>query len=365
MKMLLGFFFSLPLFTLPLQAEAPQDRLDKLSKGISISHWYWERQDKLSIDNYITTQDIQALKDLGIRHVRIPFEMADLDNSKIVQHLKKDIQRFIDQKIAVMVSAFGDMYNREVITTSKAPELLEKLCQEVILPFSPDHIFLQIANEPSVEEPEAWSKIQDNLIQAARKILPKHTLITSTPLKYGKKDHEWSMFQAFAQMIPSEDDNVVYAIHFYEPYLFTHQGADWDPNTAVFVKNWDYPTNSVNSEKVIKALDPKAPKWIADALRKVWTHQDLKESLSPILDWRKKHKRPVMITEFGVYKPYVDTKSRLNWLMDVVSILNEYHFPWTFWDYGGGFGLFSKENGFRVLDQETASALTLSISKKK
>lgn len=352
----------LSLFSvLPLHAEVPLSRLDWLTKGIGISHWYWMRQGTL-IDHYIIPADIQALKVMGVKHVRISFEMADLDKPEIVKQLKRDIQAFVDQKIGVMVSAFGDMYNRDVIATSKANALLEKLCQEVIHSFSPDFVVVQIANEPWVEEPEHWSKIQNGLIQTARKILPEHTLITSIPLKYGKGNGEWSMFQAFARMTPSDDSNVVYAFHFYEPFLFTHQGADWDPN-AIFVKKWAYPTNPENSEQVIKTLDPKAPSWISGVLQQTWGKEQLQKSLVPILEWREKYKRPVIVTEFGVYKPHVDFKSRLKWFADAVSVLNESKLGWTYWDYGGGFGLFYDKDGFRILDPEGADALGFAISK--
>ena len=37
----------------------------------------------------------------------------------------------------------------------------------------------------------------------------------------------WSSLDALLQMTPYSDPNVIYALHYYSPSTFTHQGADW------------------------------------------------------------------------------------------------------------------------------------------
>lgn len=332
-------------------------RLNLLSKGISIPHWYWMRQPGVLIDNHIQDKDIEALAKLGIKHVRIPFEMDDLDKPRIIKQLKKDIQRFVDYKIGVIVSAFGMRYNRDLISSFKGLQKLQGL-SNILKGISPDFVFLQIANEPFLDKPEVWSSIQNKLIQEVRRILPNHTLITSTPLKYDSSPEGWNMLRAFQEMEPSDDKNIVYAIHFYEPYLFTHQNAEWDRNTR-FIKHLFYPTGSANVSEVISKLPKNTPHWIVQSLYKSWDKEQLRRALEPVLAWREKHQRPVIITEFGVYKIQVDAASRHRWLRDTISLFQEENLHWTFWSYEGGFGLFSANDGFRTLDIETAKALGL------
>jgi aryl-phospho-beta-D-glucosidase BglC (GH1 family) len=355
LKFLIAFLFSLSFVV----AQVPHERMEKLKQGVSISHWFWlPVEPTMLIDRYIIPEDIQEMKKLGFRHVRIPFEMANLERVELVELFKKSIEKFLNQGVAVVIAAFGDKYNKEFIKYGNAPKLLEKLCQDVVKHFSPEWVFVQIANEPWVDDPQQWSTIQDNLIKAARAILPKHTLITSTPLKYGPRDDAWSMLEALYQSTPSEDPNVVYGFHFYEPFYFTHQGAHWDPNTK-FVKGLKYPSTEENSKTVLESMDPAAPDWLKEMLKAQWNKEKLRKALEPVLKWREKFKRPVMVTEFGVYKHFADRVSTLQWADDVTALFKEYQIPWSYWDYVGGFGLTYPENNLRKFDMELITALKM------
>jgi len=333
----------------------PEQRLNLLSKGISIPHWYWMRFPDVLIPNYIQDHDIETLAKLGIKHVRIPFEMDDVDKPRITQHLKADIQRFVNHNIGVIVSAFGMKYNRDLISSSLSFKKIRSLCQ-ILKDTPPDYVFLQFANEPLPDHPETWTTLQNKLIEESRRILPHHTLITSTPLKFDSSPEGWDTFKAFQAIPPHAAQNVVYAVDFYEPYLFTHQNADWDRNTR-FIKQLAYPTDGANVRQLISKLPKNTPQWMIQSLHTFWDKEKLRHSLEPILAWRKKHQRPVIITEFGVYKPHVDTSSRHRWLTDVLSLFNEEKLLWTYWSYGGGFGLFNTNDGFRDLDIDVANIL--------
>lgn len=343
------------LSTASFTQQVPEQRLNLLTKGISIPHWYWLRQPTVLIDHFINDQDIEILVKLGVRHVQIPFEMADLDKPRIVEQLKCDIKRLTEHKVAVIVSAFGQKYNHEYIATDKGIKVLQQLCS-VMKGTPPDLVFVQIANEPFLLDPKSLSQVQDKLLQGARQILPHHTLITSTPLKFASGSGDWDMIKAFQITRPSDDKNVIYAFHFYDPYFFTHQGADWDPTTHS-IKHLVYPTNLDNQKNVIAGLPKNLAPWIIKALANTWDKAQLRAALVPILEWRKQHQRPVMVTEFGVYKANVDTNSRQLWFKDVISLFNDEHILWTFWDYDAGFGLFSTQEGFRDLDKEIAKSL--------
>ena len=330
-------------------------RLNLLAKGINIPHWYWMRSPDTLLRDYIQDDDIEILIKLGIKHVRIPFEMDDLDKPRVIKRLKMDIQRFVDQKVGVIVSAFGMKYNRDLISSPLGLKRLQDL-SNVLKDTPPNFVFIQIANEPLPDKPETWSLVQNKLIEEVRKILPDHTLITSTPLKFDSSPEGWNTITAFQNMQPHDDQNIVYAVHFYEPYLFTHQNAEWDRNTR-FIKHLAYPTDKANAQRVISQLPKNTPLWISQSLINSWDKEKLRHVLEPILTWRDKHQRPVMFTEFGVYKVHVDTDSRYRWLKDIISLFQDEKFLWTFWSYSGGFGLFDTNDGFRTLDIDTAKAL--------
>lgn len=45
------------------------------------------------------------------------------------------------------------------------------------------------------------------------------------------------------QMEPYADKNLIYTYHFYEPFLFTHQGANWTDKITASLKDIPFPYN--------------------------------------------------------------------------------------------------------------------------
>ena len=70
---------------------------------------------------------------------------------------------------------------------------------------------------------------------------------------------------------------------------------------------------------------------------------------------------PVICNEFGVYRKYADPQDRAAWITDVRTALEKHNIGWAMWDYSGGFGLVTKENGKTVVDDATVKALGLKM----
>jgi hypothetical protein len=84
----------------------------------------------------------------------------------------------------------------------------------------PEWVFIEPMNEPVFESnPARWTAIQRDLLAAIREQAPDHTLLATST--------NWSSLDTFVELEPLDDPNIVYNFHFYEPFLFTHQGATW------------------------------------------------------------------------------------------------------------------------------------------
>src|SRR5215831_11896579 len=99
----------------------------------------------------------------------------------------------------------------------------------------PALVFFEVLNEPEMGDSYRWAGIQSKLVAAIREGAPRNTIIAAGA--------RWSDDDDLLRIIPLHDPNVIYNFHFYEPHLFTHQGATWGVNNWHFLKNLPYPSN--------------------------------------------------------------------------------------------------------------------------
>ena len=67
--------------------------------------------------------------------------------------------------------------------------------------------------------------------------------------------------------------------------------------------------------------------------------------MDAVAAWGKKNDVPLICNEFGVHRPVAPADSRMRWIHDVRTALEDDGIGWTMWDYRGGFGVVWKENG--------------------
>ncbi len=109
---------------------------------------------------------------------------------------------------------------------------------------------------------------------------------------------------------PVEDNAVIYAFHFYQPWIYT--------------------TVRVNKDRF--SYPDAMPSGRSDATTK-WTKKNLEEQMQPVVDWSNKHNIPpnrVWASEFGCDRR---VKGAQQYLTDVISVLNRRNWHWAFYSY--------------------------------
>ena len=99
---------------------------------------------------------------------------------------------------------------------------------------------------------EQWSGLAQHIADSIREVDSNHILFVECLLtlfdqeNYDKTD--WDQLSLREKQFLIDDDNVVYEFHFYEPFEFTSQGADWMDQYKDLVNT--YPSNTVISADV-------------------------------------------------------------------------------------------------------------------
>lgn len=354
-----------------IEPEATRARLTRLRRGINTSHWFSQVFDKQGytkghFDTHTTVGDIALIKAMGFDHIRFSLELAPMFNAEAPENLPAQYLGYVDHAIdmilavglAVVVDIHPSDAFKKNLSDDKHVEAFRKFWRAFAKHLSardPERVFLEVINEPMVEDGYRWMGIQAKLIAAIREGAPRHTIIATA--------HRWSSPNEFLFLEPVADPNVIYNFHFYEPHLFTHQGATWGWELWRYLKLVPYPSSP---EAVAAILPTISNQQLRAALVKYgedrWESARIDREIAAIAAWANKHSVHVTCNEFGVYRKVVSPIDRAAWIRDVRTALEKYGIGWAMWDYQGGFAVVNKVNGRAVLDPETVAALGLKPS---
>ena len=172
------------------------------------------------------------------------------------------------------------------------------------------------------------------MISAIRAHDTKHTIVVG--------GSGWNSYNELANLPNYADTNLLYTFHFYDPFIFTHQGATWVSPSMAPLAGVPFPYNSSAMPACPQAL---IGTWVQSSLSSYYldgTEEKVRQLLNTAVNFRNSRNAKVFCGEFGVYIPNSSNPDRAHWYKTVRQYLEMNNIPWTTWDYKGGFGLFSK-----------------------
>jgi endoglucanase len=349
------------------QASLARGRAEHLRHGINLSEWFAQVHDpkgytKEHFEAWNTAQDIALIKALGFDHVRLSvnpqpmFRARQADNipADYLGNLDAAVKMILDAGLAVMIDIHPDSdFKLKLSTDGEFAEQFADFWRGLARHFSsldPNLVFFEILNEPEARDAFRWYGVQSFLAAAIREGAPNHTIIAAGA--------RWSDDDDLLAIGPLHDPNVIYTFHFYDPHVFTHQGATWGENYWHFVKGLPYPSTPENVKAAMAAI-PEPAKRLAVARYGMdrWNAARMDEEFDQVSAWAAHWNVPVICNEFGVYRKESRPEDRAAWISDVRKSLEKHGFGWTMWDFSGGFAVVTKPNGVPVPDEVTVKAL--------
>ncbi len=209
---------------------------------------------------------------------------------------------------------------------------------------------LEPLNEPIFTSNKTlWTQtIAPDLVESIRAGAPDHTILLSGP--------QWSSPLELDTFDPDliGDDNVIYNIHFYEPFFFTHQGATWVGSAEIeSMRGVPYPSTPERVAAILpQQTNQNARDWLVGYGEERWGPDDLARILNEGIDWAEANNVPVMVTEFGVLRTYSDPVDRARWYRDVRLHLEDRDVPWMIWSDLGGFGFDFETGQFEIANSD-------------
>ena len=179
----------------------------------------------------------------------------------------------------------------------------------------PENLYFELLNEPHGRlTGKVWNEILAEAIRIIRAANPSRKIIVGPA--------NWNGINGLDSLIiPENDKNIIVTFHFYAPFEFTHQGAEW-----------------------VHPPPPVGKEWLGTETER----RQITSLLDTAVKWSKEHGNiPLFLGEFGAYWK-ADMNSRVRWTYFVAREAERRGIPWCYWEFCAGFGAYDpKERKWR------------------
>lgn len=176
---------------------------------------------------------------------------------------------------------------------------------------APDSVAFELLNEPHDKlDAGTWNLFASEALAVVRTTNPTRTVIIG-PVG-------WNNWRELPKLkLPAGDKHLVATFHYYDPFEFTHQGAEWVGDNA---KQW---------------------------LGRGWSGSeaemaDLNAAFDAAQAWGREHGVELYVGEFGAYSK-ADMASRVRWTQAVAEASRSRGMATAYWEFGAGFGAYDRE----------------------
>lgn len=261
----------------------------------------------------IEEEHFAVIAEAGFDTVRIPTRWSAHAQAEYPYTIDPDflarVQEVVDQALSYDLNVILNIHHYEEIMfdPDAHTERLIFLWLQIAEAFKdyPDTLIFEILNEPNnTLNNDRWNEIQPVILASIRSIDPTRTVVVG--------GSDWMGLSGLLALEVPEDEHLIATVHYYEPFQFTHQGAEWVNGAGAWL----------------------GTSWGSDA-----DIQRLNDDLDTMAQWRDEHNIPLFIGEFGAYSK-ADQEDRVAYTAAVTRAAEARGIGWCYWEFGSGFGVY-------------------------
>lgn len=311
-------------------------------KGVNLSNWFQVNNARQIQFTTYTKQDFVNIKSLGCDVIRLPINLHYMTNGTPDYIIDPLFFSFLDsavnwaEDLHIYLLLDNHTFDPKINTDPAVGTILNKIWTQMAQHYKDRSMYIlyEVLNEPHGLTTQGWSQIQQTVISTIRSFDTRHTIIVG--------GSGYNSIYELKNLPDYSDTNLIYTFHFYDPMIFTHQGADWVTPSLVPLAGVPFPFDSARMPACPALLKGS---WVESDLTnydRIGTAESIKKLLDVAIDFKKHRNGKVFCGEFGVYRINSNNTDRVLWYDSVRNYLENNGIPWTIWDYQDGFGLFKK-----------------------
>ena len=286
-----------------------------LGRGINLGNMF-EAPSETAWGNPFKEEYITKIAEQGFNHIRMPIRWDVAERTQLTAPYTVNpvflarIKSVVDLAISKNLYVIINMHHQEEIFVNPEavkPRFLSQWAQIATYFKGYDsHLLFEVMNEPhDALTPTLWNSFFAEALAEIRKTNPSRKVLMGTA-SYGG-------LSGVKDLVPPNDPNLILSVHYYDPFNFTHQGADWAGNKDKYI----------------------GTKWE----NLVWERDQIIADFDYAIKWSKEKNIPLHVGEFGAYEK-ADMESRARWTTYLARYFESQGLSWAYWEFSAGFGIY-------------------------
>lgn len=330
-------------------ASTPAAKAFTFKRGVNVSHWLSQNHDaRPYAADWFTEEDVAWIERQGFDHIRFPvdgrlWQTADgaLDEGKIAPFVRAlrwsrehGLGAILDMHFLPGADFNATNQQNAVFTDETLQTSVAAFWEKLAARFKDEGEYLrfEILNEPVAKENAQLNPFNARMLAAIRKSNPSRIVYLTS--------NRWSNFSTITDVILPDDPHIALTLHFYEPFIFTHQRASWVqlPPDMPLIK---FPGRVPDLSRTTIPADHFVQKSSNTEL----TTAEIDAAFATLAAWADKNLkgRELYIGEFGAYDKAEDDDSRRAYVKAVTATAERHNWSWAVWDYQGGYAVRSPD----------------------
>lgn len=316
--------------------ECKMKKFEGFMRGINLGGWLSQcaEYSEKHYSEFITESDIKTISEWGLDHVRLPIDynvIEDEDGLPLengYKHIDDCVEWCEQYGLDLILDlhktkgfAFDNKPEDNVMFDS--PELQDRFISLWINIAShygkKRNIAFELLNEIVENDSSRWNALASKTISEIRRLTPETKIIVG--------GIQWNSVHTLAQLDVPKDSNIVYNFHFYEPFLFTHQLAPWQPLIAD--KTISYPGNMEEYRRTSKEIGSFGSGLFGTDTMGA---EFMEKLIAEAVEVAENANVPLYCGEYGVIDR-AEIRDTAIWFEDIHSVFEKYGIARAAWTY--------------------------------
>lgn len=171
----------------------------------------------------------------------------------------------------------------------------------------PSNVLFELLNEPNDQlNAQLWNQYLVEALTIVRETNPTRDVVIG-PVN-------WNAYDWLSTLDTPKDQHLIVTFHYYSPFQFTHQGAEW--------------------------VGEEAQKWLGTEWGSDAEKAEITSHFDSVAEWAQRHGNVrILLGEFGAYSK-APQESRVSWTEFVRGEAERHGFAWAYWEFASGFGAY-------------------------